>query len=358
MVGLASLLAVLAAAPAGVGSLAAEAWDPRPEPAEPPPVILITVDGVRPQEVFRGIDAELAGEPVAGPQPLLPRLQARAAREGFLTGDADAADPFPIGNPAACSLPGYQVILAGRDLGCRDNDCGPLPVESVLERASRELGLGAREVAAFASWPGIALALERSPGSLTVNVGFAPFQAPFAPWDEATEALGREQVEDRPPWPNRRDRYTWALALRYLERFHPRVLYVGLGDPDEWAHLGEYRAYAGSVADLDERLEALFASLAGLGGYGAGASVLVTTDHGRGLGAGWENHGPADPGSERAWLFASTPATRARPATADAPVGRGRYDQRSIRPTLEALLGLAPCDACAPPIAELLPGTP
>jgi arylsulfatase A-like enzyme len=156
---------------------------------------------------------------------------------------------------------------------------------------------------------------------------------------------------DPAPWGYRRDRDTWALAMRHLERFRPRVLYVGLGDADEWAHLADYGAYVASVRDLDARLEELFARLATMGDYGAGASVLVTTDHGRGD-DDWTAHGNAHPGSRHAWLFASTPATR----RAHGRSSRGAHDHLAIRPTIEALLGLEPCTGCQAPLTELLTG--
>ena len=323
------LAALLAAAPAvapAAFSVAAPAA---------PPVILVTVDGVRARELFRGLDGRLAGPGAADGAPLLPRLAARAAREGLLAGDPARGDPFPVGNPAALSLPGYQSILAGRDLGCRDNRCGRVAAETVLERARRELDLARSQVAVFASWPEVALAVEHEEGALAVDVA--------SPAGAGAAGL--------PPWGYRGDGATWARAMRYLAARRPRLLYVALGDPDEWGHLGDYPAYAESLRAVDARLEALFRLLGGLGAYGAGASVLVTTDHGRGEGAGWAGHGAGVPGSEAAWLFASTPATRAAPGQD----GRGRLDHRSIRPTIEALLGLPPCAACRPPAAALLP---
>jgi hypothetical protein len=320
MLGLTTLLAVATLTTPPAATVAA------------PPVILVTIDGVRPREVFRGLDAGPAGQlgPGDAGSPLLPRLLARAAREGFLTGDADRGEPFLVRNLGACSLPGYQSILAGQDTGCLDNRCGRVPVETVLERAVRELGLAAPEVAVFASWPPIALAAERTAGRFTVDAG---------------------QAEDPAPWGYRRDRDTWALAMRHLEQFRPRVLYVGLGDADEWAHLADSGAYAASVRDLDARLEELFARLGTMGDYGAGASVLVTTDHGRGD-EDWTAHGNGHPGSRHAWLFASTPGTR----RAHGRSSRGAHDHLAIRPTIEALLGLEPCTGCQAPLAELLPG--
>jgi arylsulfatase A-like enzyme len=221
----------------------------------------------------------------------------------------------------------------------------------VLERARRELGLEDGEVAVVGSWPKVALAAERTAGAVAVSVGFAPLRLLGDEPDGVSEALAAAAVTDPPPWPYRRDRHTWAMAMHHLERAHPRLLWISLGDPDEWAHLDEYRAYAAAVRELDDRLAGLFEQLAAMGEYGEGASVLVTTDHGRGAGDAWSGHGRSVPGSELAWLFASTPATRA----AGGRSGGGRYDHGSIRPTLEALLGLTPCPGCQAPIAELLP---
>lgn len=319
--------------------------------AAAPPVILVTVDGVRPAEVFQGADGRLAGPGLDDGAPLMPRLLARAGRHGFLAGDVARGDPFPVRNAAACSLPGYQSIAVGGDAGCPDNHCGRVRRETVLERARRELGLEAGEVAVVGGWPEVALAAETTAGQLTVSVGYQPLRHPWAPPDAALEALAAGAAEDAPPWPYRRDRHTWALALRYLELHRPRLLWIALGDADELAHLGDYPAYAAAVRDLDERLDDLLERLAGMGAYGEGASVLVTTDHGRGLGDDWSAHGPELTGSEQAWLFATTPATRAAPANS---VG-GRYDHGSIRPTMEALLGLSPCGECQAPIGALLP---
>lgn len=319
--------------------------------AEAPPVILITVDGVRPAEVFHGVDGRLAGAGLDDGASLMPRLHARAARQGFLAGDAARGDPFPVRNAAACSLPGYQSIAVGGDAGCPDNHCGRVGKETVLERARRELGLGPGEVAVVAGWPEVALAAEATAGRLTVSTGYQPLRHPGAPPDAALEALAAGAAEDAPPWPYRRDRHTWALALRYLELHRPRLLWIALGDADELAHLGDYHAYAAAVRDLDERLDALLDRLAGMGAYGARASVLVTTDHGRGEGDGWSAHGPELPGSSQAWLFATTPATRAAPGGS----GGGRYDHGSLRPTVEALLGLTPCGGCQAPVGALLP---
>jgi hypothetical protein len=332
---------VLALALAGCGADA---------PARPN-VILITLDGVRAREVFHGPDPVLNRGRAPDLAPAMPRLWASLPEGGFLAGDEARGDPFLTRNFPVCSLPGYQSILAGRDLGCWDNECPRTRVETVLERARRELGLERREVAVFAGWPKIARAVERVEGALTVNVGFEPFVDPADPDDPLFADVGRRQLADRPPWSHRFDRYTWALAMRYLERHRPRVLYIGLGDPDEWGHKGDYGAYLESLREFDAWLAQLKDRLAAMGEYGQSTSILVTADHGRGDGAGWRKHGVLYRGSDRTWLYARTPATcRAVIRSAGGP-----YDHLHVRPTIEALLGLEPCAGCRRPIAEVLP---
>jgi hypothetical protein len=318
-------------------------------------LVIVTVDGVRWSEVFQGpdpvLDRSLPGLPDLA--PTFPRLWARLRTAGgFLTGDVAAGDPFKSQNLAVCSLPGYQSIFAGRDLGCLSNDCPPLTEETVLERVGRELGLDREAVAVFAGWPPIARAVARDPSRLVVNVGYDPAPRLDGPApDPGADALDRAQRQDRPPWDHRWDRYTWAQAMRYLERRRPRVLYVGLGDPDEWGHRRDYRSYLASLRELDVRIEELEARLAGMGAWGARTSVLVTTDHGRGDGADWTSHGTWHRGSERGFLYARTPHTG--PATVRS--AHGPYGHLNLRPTIERLLGLAPCQGCRRPIAELLP---
>ena len=82
-------------------------------------------------------------------------------------------------------------------------------------------------------------------------------------------------------------------ALQYLEAHDPRVLYLALGDTDEWAHAGRYDRYLDAV----RRVGPLAARAVGDAGRRARAgpgqtSLLVTTDHGRGDGPqGWGQHG-------------------------------------------------------------------
>src|SRR5262249_6132735 len=121
MVKLATLALVACSAPATF----------EPPPACAQPIVLVTIDGVRPDEVWNP----------RGPE-LLPNLYALAAR-GVAWPDARASGPNFI------SLPGYREILSGRPtLGCETNGCGLADEPTLLD----ELAARGDSIAVIASW--------------------------------------------------------------------------------------------------------------------------------------------------------------------------------------------------------------
>lgn len=99
----------------------------------------------------------------------------------------------------------------------------------------------------------------------------------------------------------RPDADTAAIALAYFIAEHPLVLVVGLGDTDEYAHAGDYPSYLRAMREADGVIGTLRAAAPPY------TSIIVTTDHGRGvLGArGWRYHGGSDLASARVWMVAS-----------------------------------------------------
>jgi arylsulfatase A-like enzyme len=132
----------------------------------------------------------------------------------------------------------------------------------------------------------------------------------------------------------RPDRFTAEIALRYLESDTPRFLFIGLGEPDEYAHQGNYRGYLASLRAADDALGRLVDTLGRMGERGRHTSIFVTTDHGRS--SAFRDHGGYAPESGRVWLVASGGGV---PETG--PV-RSLEPHRlaDIAPTMRALLGL------------------
>jgi hypothetical protein len=283
----------------------------------PSPVVLVTIDGARWQEIFEGVDPARVSppRPARTARELMPVLHDLARDRGAMLG-ADAGAAIRASGPNYVSLPGYLEILTGRPpIACRDNDCPQTRTPTFLDDAA-SVGL---RVAAFASWERLARAATARPGSFHVSAG-------------------REPGDATHPWPGsgeyRPDARTASLALDYLEREQPDVLFLALGDPDEHAHHGDYDGYLRALEQADGVLRRLFAVLDTMGDRGRATHVFVTADHGRAR--DFRNHGGFAPESSRVWLVAAGPRIKARGASRS-PRERRLAD---VAPTIEAVLGL------------------
>jgi hypothetical protein len=309
-------------------------------------VILVTLDGVRWQEVFQGSDPKLGG----GATSSLPMPWLHAQREsgGLLLGDDES--PLFISNPHGVSLPGYQSLFTGRvQEQCHNNFCGRPADETLQERVLFELGLESHQVATIGSWEKIGKAAQ-SGGSGTlptpfINVEHQALEDDIPLEAELREKLNQLEKKRRPPWFNARwDHLTWQQAMRFWRVHHPRLLIVSLVDSDEWGHRGDYPRYLHALRNYDRWLSALTKDLrASENSLGQETTLIVTTDHGRGDGRKWSRHGAAIPGSERIWLYVN-PAPRSRFAAkfTRERLLRTNEPHRTVRPSVERILGLVP----------------
>ncbi len=344
---------LLAVALAGCGSAEpAPSYPPSLFARVPPPtshgvdrVILVTVDGTRPQEVFDGVDPVLAArdglprEAAVDARRLLPNLYARLVDRGVAL-RVDASGPSYV------SLPGYREILSGRpDPRCTSNDCPPLDAPTLLDE------LRGDDPVVIASWEVMEHAISVEPRALTSSTGRHGGHGR----DRLRVTAAAARVLDRAdgPWPGhadyRRDRDTADLALAYLAARRPRFLVVGLGDTDEHAHRDDYRGYLDALRAADDFVARLFVLLDSFGD-GARTVVLVTADHGRAR--NFRDHG-ADPESRATWLLAAGGPIAPRGLVETTP----RHRLADLAPTVRALVDLPPdrSPGAGSPIAELLP---
>lgn len=314
-------------------------------------VILLMLDGVRWQEVFRGVDKGLADSESG---EIFSLMKHEYGRDGLILGNRDAGSEMRVANGSLMSLPAYQSIMAGFPQPCKDNDCGRIKVETLQERLVRDLGLPQKDVATIASWRQISYAVERTSGRTFVNAAIQPLDDGTA--DPVFEKLNRAQAGDVPPWGNARfDKYTFAHAMHYLKKHRPRFMFISLNDSDEWAHKSEYDRYVATLRQYDRWIKTLVETLQNMDAYGRNTTLIVTTDHGRGDGSiTWAHHGWFLPEAKHIWLFGLGPwIGRAR-----GDAWTGGYTHVDIRPTIEAALGLTPtkCEQCGQVIRELIPG--
>jgi hypothetical protein len=293
-------------------------------------VVLITLDGARVEEIFGGLDlavlqSTLSKEERVEDQPVYKRFWAEtpdARREklmpffwrtlmrqhGSVAGNRRHASEVRAANAHWFSYPGYAELLVGvaHDDVIKSNDATQNPFPTVLEFLKARLRLNRDEVAVFASWETFNAIAEHEPGTLTVNAGFEPFASP----DAGMARLGALQFETPTPWDTvRHDVYTFRFAMHHLARRRPRVLYLALGETDDWAHDGRYDRVLEAYARSDEYLKELWTWLQSHPPYRGRTSLIVTTDHGRGrTAADWRNHGRTYPGAGDTWIAVVSPS--------------------------------------------------
>jgi hypothetical protein len=292
-----------------------------------PRVVLVTLDGVRWQEVFRGADAGMLAATANRASPvtlaaylrpggasarraLVPFLWDTVATRGQLFGNVDRNSAVRVTNAARISYPGYHEMLTGFTRPTIiDNRPLPNPDVTVLEWLHRRPGF-AGSVAAFASWDVFRFILNEDRSGIPVSRWQAAGLPPLV------DQLRRDLP---PPWKDSvYDAFVFRTALQFLKDKHPRLLHVALGDTDEWAHAGRYDRYLEALHRCDGWLRELWQALETLPAYRGRTSLIVTTDHGRGDTAEtWTTHDAQTPGSEQAWVAVLGPGV---------PAGGERHD--------------------------------
>jgi hypothetical protein len=314
------------------------------EKQKPPPgrVVLVVIDGVRWQDVFGGADPELARtylipqREVLGVEALVPNLHRLATGEGLAYGMPQIGEAMFASGPNYVSQPGYiEIFSERRPIDCLSNYC-PKTTEPTFVDAIAEATNGSAAV--ISSWEVVGRAAASVPHRLVLSAGQAPGENQSELRVNAKAAHALEMGRIAAAWPGhgeyRPDKYTREIALEYLEARHPRFLFLGLGDTDEYAHLGDYRGYLRALHDADATVGTLLETLERMGEDGRNTTVLVTTDHGRER--AFMSHGGFAPESSRVWMIAGG---NVRP---DGPVALPKPAHLfDVGPTVRELMGLA-----------------
>jgi Sulfatase len=319
-------------------------------------VILITLDGLRWQEVFSGADPVLIrteayvadttdliasfwhAEPEQRRKVLMPFFWGHVAVNGQLFGDRRAGSLVNVTNTMVFSYPGYNEILTGfADPLIDSNDKRPNSNTTVLETINAMPGFGGK-VAAFGSWDVFPYIINEARSGVPVNAGFE--NADGYRLTDREIFLNEFQDQIPSPWSSvRLDAFTHHYALEYLKRSRPRLLYVAYGETDDFAHNGDYDAYLRSAHQTDAFIRDLYEWTQSDPQYRDKTTFIVTTDHGRGTVPldTWRGHGDDVVGADQIWLAIFGPDTPARASESL----RGQWFQNQVAATVAAFLGVA-----------------
>jgi hypothetical protein len=330
-------------------------------------LVLVTLDGVRWQEVFGGIDPNLIEDDRYSHNPdslkkrfwhdqrdtrrarLFPFLWSVISTEGVLVGDREQGSEMNVTNNWWFSYPGYNEILTGRaDPAIDSNDRNWNTNVTFLEALNNHEGFKDR-VMAFGSWDVFPYIINSRRSGVPVNTGTDTTSHQSVPSDQIRRL---DELASRAPrlWPTvRLDLLTHGYAMAALEHRYPRIIFIAYGETDDFAHDEHYDRYIDAAYRTDLMLSELWNLLQSDPFYRGRTTLLITTDHGRGNTAeGWPHHASAAAtaragieetpdgvvGSDEIWLAAIGPGIRS------AGLIRGQWKQSQVAATALAALQL------------------
>ncbi|MEC7882087.1 MAG: alkaline phosphatase family protein [Verrucomicrobiota bacterium] len=291
-------------------------------------LILITLDGLRYQELFNGLDLGVlkattkskkvdesksykkfwAETPKQRREKLMPFFWGEWMKnQGSVAGNPKKGSLVRLSNRLHFSYPGYSEILTGRarDDLIKSNDKVLNPNPTVLEFLRNKLQLNQKEVAAFASWDVIGMAVQQISGAVFTNAGYESYSHS----NPDIQALNKLQFEMLTPWDSvRHDEITFRFAMTHLKSYRPRVLYLSLGETDDWAHDKRYDRVLAAISRFDSYFVELWDWLQSDSMYRNKTTILITTDHGRGdIALNWHTHSAQIKDSKNTWLAVISP---------------------------------------------------
>ncbi len=287
-------------------------------------------------------------------EALMPFLWQVVGKQGQIFGNRDKGSDAYVTNHMFFSYPGYNETLTGfaDDARINSNDKKPNPNVTVLEWLKNRPDFHG-DLAAFGAWDVIASVFTPERSHLTANAGYDPLTGiPMTPKLEMLNTLKAElpHVWGDEPF----DAIQFYTAVEYMKANKPTVLYISLGETDDWAHGGQYTEYLDSAHRVDAYLKAIWDLAQSMPEYQGNTTLIFSPDHGRGKAPHkWKSHGGKIPDSRYIWMGFLGPDTQ--------PLGErtkiSAVTQSQIAATLAAFLGedyAADVPEAGKPIADVL----
>ncbi len=291
-------------------------------------VIIVTLDGLRWQELYRGADSALINSKYTDGKKevrknywtestdqrralLFPFFWSTIAKQGQLYGNRDLGSKDEVANPYHFSYPGYNEIFTGfPDVRMNTNDPITNPNMNLFEFLNKQKGFE-NKVAVFSSWERFTQIFNVNRSGLPVNAGYMKLNNTAA--NERLKFLNEMQNE-APHYlgdSTRIDFLTFEFGKQYLKQFKPRALYIAFDETDDMAHAGYYKFYLDRAHQEDDFLKQLWEYVQTDPAYKNKTTLIITCDHGRGDKTidSWRDHGSNIIHSEQTWFAVIGPDT-------------------------------------------------
>ena len=315
-------------------------------------LVIVTLDGMRWQEVFGGADSILLKDKrftkdSSGTngsfwsynaddrrRKLFPFLWTTVSNHGQLYGNRWLGNEVNNANRYYFSYPGYNEIFTGYpDTLVNSNDKIWNKNTNVLEFINKQKGY-AGKVAAFSTWDAFPYILNSKRSGLYVNSDVDTLRFK----NTSLQLINDMQFLTTRPIGVRPDVFTYFAAREYMKAYQPRVLYIAFDETDDFAHGGEYDQYLKSAHAEDAMISDLWNYIQSSPKYKNKTTLIVTCDHGRGdeIKENWQHHGAKIKDANQIWIAAIGPDT--------APSGEikasGTLYQQQLAATFAGLLNL------------------
>ena len=219
----------------------------------------------------------------SGARRSFPSLWNVVAKQGQIFGNQTKGSVARVTNGMAFSYPGYNEMLTGHpDPKIDRNEFGPNPNVTVFEWLNHMPEFRGK-VAVYGTWNVFQDIFNEKRSGLVMQTGWnLPEKGKLTPRQELMDELYRTTT----PLDNE-DTYNSFIQvplLDYVKTGHPRVLFVGYGETDNWAHQGRYDLVLESAHGFDHFVQQLWETMQAMPEYRDQTTFILTTDHGRGSG--------------------------------------------------------------------------
>ncbi len=337
-------------------------------------LVIVTLDGLRWQEVFRGADSVLLNNKeynsdIEGTTKkfwtksslerrklLMPFLWSTVVQKGQIYGNLDLGNSAEVANTFKFSYPGYSELFTGfADPRVNSNNKVPNPNTNVLEYFNKQKGFEGK-VIAFTSWDVFPSIFNDKRSGFIVNSGIANLE--FPGMSDRLKLLNEMQKQS-PAFVGediRLDVLTYQFGKQYMIDKKPRVLYLGFDETDDMAHQGNYKFYLQQANKTDGMLADLWNYIQTDPFYKDNTTLVITSDHGRGeeVLAEWRSHGEKIKGAEQVWFAVMGPDI---PAKGEIKTKTTIYHKQMAQ-TFSELLSLDFKKAAGHEVGDVLPLSP
>lgn len=301
------------------------------QPAQAKNLVIFLMDGYRWRELFRGADSAVifdghfnrvdsaytvkkywAGDVEQRRKKLMPFVWSTMVSQGQLWGNRDLGSNVNVRNKYWFSYPGRSESFCGYfDPAINSNEYPDNPNMNVLEFLDKQPEYHGK-VVSFGSWDALSRILNRNRNGMLVNIYGEDVKGPGLTAAQVEANRFQRFLPDIFGAGERLDAGTYALARAYMAAQHPLVIYIDLGDPDDFAHSGDYGSYLDAGHYADAMFKDIWELVESDPFYKGKTAMMVIPDHGRGVGAKWTSHGVEWEHSDETYLMVMGPGVPAR----------------------------------------------